>query len=71
MKSISSVQNAIKVNMGGVFIDQALPVEGIESQDPFLLIHHWKSNLLGGQKQKDVGCGSTSSSRIFSCNNNI
>ena len=57
MKSISSVQNAIKVNMGGVFVDQALPLEELEAQDPFLLIHHWKANFLGGQKQKDVGVG--------------
>ncbi|NNE25548.1 MAG: pirin family protein [Saprospiraceae bacterium] len=57
MKSISSIQKAIKVNMGGVFVDQAMPLEGLEAQDPFLLIHHWKANFLGDQKQKDVGVG--------------
>ncbi len=57
MKAISSISKAVKINMGGVFVDQALPIEGIESVDPFLLIHHWKSSFPGGQHQKEVGVG--------------
>ena len=49
------VFKAEKVNMGGILIDQALPVKGINSLDPFLLIHHWSDTFSGGQKQEDLG----------------
>jgi len=40
-RSIHKIIPAQKVNMGGIILDQSLPVNGIEQIDPFLLIHHW------------------------------
>jgi redox-sensitive bicupin YhaK (pirin superfamily) len=57
MKTIRQIIPAQKVNMGGHILDQPLPVQGLEAIDPFLLIHHWKSELPGGQKQQDAGVG--------------
>jgi redox-sensitive bicupin YhaK (pirin superfamily) len=57
MRTIKKIIPAQKVNMGGHLLDQPLPVEGTESIDPFLLIHHWKSELPGGQKQQEAGVG--------------
>jgi len=56
-KSIAHIIPAQKVNMGGHLLDQPLPVAGLDQVDPFLLIHHWKSVLPGGQHQRDVGVG--------------
>ena len=55
MRSINSIQAAFKVNMGGIILDQALPFQGLNQIDPFLLIHHWNDRFPGGQSQKDVG----------------
>jgi len=57
LKTIKLVQAAEKVNMGGHILDQPLPSRQLDYVDPFLLIHHWKSELKGGQKQGDVGVG--------------
>ena len=57
MRTIKQIQKAVKVNMGGVILDQALPVHGIDQIDPFLLIHHWYDRLAGGQVQSEVGVG--------------
>jgi redox-sensitive bicupin YhaK (pirin superfamily) len=43
--------------MGGIILDQPLPVGDLQSVDPFLLIHHWNEVLPGGQKQREVGVG--------------
>lgn len=43
--------------MGGILLDQALPVAGVDQVDPFLLIHHWAHNYPGGQKQQHIGVG--------------
>ena len=43
--------------MGGTILDQALPQRGLDQIDPFLLIHHWKDELKGGEEQKNVGVG--------------
>ena len=43
--------------MGGVIVEQPLPNQDIEQRDPFLLIHHWKQNFPGNQKQNQVGVG--------------
>lgn len=43
--------------MGGIILDQSLPVHGVEQIDPFLLIHHWANKMPGGQKEKEVGVG--------------
>lgn len=43
--------------MGGILLDQALPVENIDQIDPFLLVHHWQHTHSGGRKQQDLGVG--------------
>jgi len=57
MRTIKQIKKAVKVNMGGVILDQALPVHGVDQIDPFLLIHHWSDKLKGQQKQSEVGVG--------------
>jgi len=57
LRNIRAIYNAKKVNMGGIILDQALPVDALEQLDPFLLIHHWNRPLKGGQEQKEVGVG--------------
>ncbi len=57
LRSIKKHIKAQKVNMGGIILDQALPVRGIDQIDPFLLVHHWSDTLKGGKKQQDVGVG--------------
>jgi len=57
MRTVRSVVASEKVNMGGIIIDQALPVSTIDAHDPFLLIHHWSNTFKGEQKQKNVGVG--------------
>lgn len=56
-RKIKRVIYAQKVNMGGHILDQALPMHGIEQIDPYLLIHHWASEMPGGEKQSEVGVG--------------
>lgn len=57
MRTVKQTRKAKKVNMGGVILDQALPLSGLEQIDPFLLIHHWSDHLEGGKKQSQVGVG--------------
>ena len=56
-RSIKGVYPSVKVNMGGVVLDQPLPYRGLDMVDPFLLIHHWNGVLPGGQHQSKVGVG--------------
>jgi redox-sensitive bicupin YhaK (pirin superfamily) len=56
-RSLRQIIPAQKVNMGGHILDQPLPVQGLDMLDPFLLIHHWKNVLPGGQHPRDVGVG--------------
>ena len=56
-RSVKKIIAAQKVNMGGHILDQPLPVNGIDQIDPFLLIHHWKRDMKGGDSQKNVGVG--------------
>ena len=56
-RSIKRIIPAQKVNMGGIILDQSLPINGVEQIDPFLLIHHWASEMPGGQTEKEVGVG--------------
>lgn len=56
-RSVKKIIAAQKVNMGGHILDQPLPVNGIDQIDPFLLIHHWKRLMKGGDQQKHVGVG--------------
>ena len=48
---------AQRVNMGGNWIEQPLPAQGIDRIGPFLLIHHWQDVLPGGQSPLEVGVG--------------
>lgn len=57
MRTVNKVFKAEKINMGGIIIDQALPVKNLSYVDPFILIHHWKQLFKGGQKQSDLGVG--------------
>lgn len=57
MKTINRILPAMKVNMGGIMLDQPLPHRGVEQVDPFLLIHHWSDKLKGGERQQDLGVG--------------
>ena len=56
-RSINRIIPAQKVNMGGIILDQPLPVAGVDQIDPFLLVHHWASVLPGGEREKDLGVG--------------
>ena len=56
-KKIRQIVPAQKVNMGGHMLDQPLPVHGLDYVDPFLLIHHWKSEIKAGSNQNEVGVG--------------
>lgn len=57
LRTIKKIAGAQKVNMGGILLDQAIPIRGIDMIDPFLLIHHWDDSLKGGKKQHETGVG--------------
>lgn len=57
IKTVNKIIPAQKVNMGGHYLDQPLPLPGIDYADPFLLIHHWKNVLPGNQNPKNIGVG--------------
>jgi redox-sensitive bicupin YhaK (pirin superfamily) len=57
MRSVRAVIPAFKVNMGGILLDQALPANGIDSIDPFLLLHHWKGEIKSNSRMQDNGVG--------------
>ena len=57
MKTLIEVIKAEKINMGGIILDQALPVKKLSYVDPFLLIHHWKQTFNGGERQSELGVG--------------
>ena len=57
VRKIHRILPAQKVNMGGQILDQPLPFEGLDQIDPFLLIHHWKDELPGGDHPRDLGVG--------------
>jgi redox-sensitive bicupin YhaK (pirin superfamily) len=56
-RSIRRVFPSQKVNMGGILLEQPLPQKGVESIDPFLLVHHWSQVYKGGEQQSEVGVG--------------
>ncbi len=41
--------------MGGILLDQPLPVGSVDQVDPFLLIHHWDDILPGNQSVNKTG----------------
>jgi redox-sensitive bicupin YhaK (pirin superfamily) len=57
MRSVRAVIPALKVNMGGILLDQALPANGIDSIDPFLILHHWKGEIKSNSRMQDNGVG--------------
>ena len=57
MRTIKHKLSAPTVNMGGILLEQAIPAGPIQQVDPFILLHHWKNSLPGGQKQQDLGVG--------------
>ena len=57
IRTIKTIVSAQRINMGGHLLDQPLPVNGIDSIDPFLLIHHWDEPLKPGGKQSELGVG--------------
>ena len=57
LRSVSNTIKAQRVRMGDVWLDQAIPLPGVDMIDPFLLIHHWQDSLPGGKQQKEVGVG--------------
>ncbi|MBX2840619.1 MAG: pirin family protein [Flammeovirgaceae bacterium] len=56
-RSISQIQRAQKINMGGFIVDQALPLPQINMVDPFLLIHHADAKYEAGANPKTGGVG--------------
>lgn len=57
MKKIKSIHKAEKVNMGGIILDQALPLRDLDQVDPFLLIHHHHVTHAPGGNEKELGIG--------------
>ncbi len=55
MEKISRILDAQEVDMGGIDILQPLPQHAQNDLDPFLLIHHWKETLPGGQQPSELG----------------
>lgn len=54
-RSIKRIIKAMKVNMGGIILDQALPVQEVDQIDPILLVHHINKKFEPGLRQQDVG----------------
>lgn len=54
-RTIKQVLPAFKINMGGIYIDQALPHHGLDQIDPFLLVHHLKQTYTLAKRQEKVG----------------
>lgn len=57
VRTVKKIVSAQRVNMGGNFLDQPLPINGLDMVDPFLLIHHWNEPLKPGGKQSELGVG--------------
>jgi len=55
MRTLKLKVKAEKVDMDGIQVDQALPIMMLKNVDPFILIHHWKEKLKGGQRQRETG----------------
>lgn len=56
-RTINRIIPAQRVNMGGILLDQPLPLHGVDQIDPFLLVHHWDDTLPGGQHERELGVG--------------
>ena len=51
------VHTANPINMGGIILDQALPIGLYQNVGPFLLLHHWKSVIEKGSNPRELGVG--------------
>lgn len=56
-RSIKKLLKAKKVNMGGIILDQALPLREADQIDPILLVHHWRDDVKGGKDPSKIGVG--------------
>ena len=56
-RTIKKILPAPLVNMGGIHLQQPLPMRGIDQIDPFLLIHHGGMPIKIGAKQSEAGVG--------------
>ena len=57
VRAVKKIVSAQRINMGGHLLDQPLPINSIDSIDPFLLIHHWDEPLKPGGEQSELGVG--------------
>ena len=57
MRSVKQIIPAFKVNMGGIYLDQALPNNLMDQVDPFMLVHHLDMDFEPGTNQKHAGVG--------------
>lgn len=55
LNKLARILDAREVDMGGIDILQPLPQPAQNNLDPFLLIHHWKETLPGGQDPSELG----------------
>tara|TARA_B100000614_G_C14515195_1_gene480229 strand:+ start:649 stop:1515 length:867 start_codon:yes stop_codon:yes gene_type:complete len=56
-RSIKQVIPSQKINMGGIYLQQALPNSSIQQIDPFILIHHGALPVKEGKGQSESGVG--------------
>ena len=56
-REIRQLVTAQTINMGGFLVEQALPMDGVDQIDPFLLIHHATKKYSGKEDPKDAGVG--------------
>ncbi|MEM8928504.1 MAG: pirin-like C-terminal cupin domain-containing protein [Bacteroidota bacterium] len=56
-KSVKNIFNTEKKSMGGVGIDQALPIRDLDAVNPFLLIHHINVNVPPSTNYRTAGVG--------------
>lgn len=55
LRSINKIMPAMKVNMGGIMLDQALPLRNLDKVDPFLLVHHLNEQYPKGSDYRTEG----------------
>ena len=57
LRTVSALQFAEIVDMGGIPVRQPLPVNKIEMVDPFLLLHHHTGIIEPGSRSQESGVG--------------
>lgn len=55
--AVKQYTEAYKVDMGGIFLDQAIPTSTGQRLDPFILLHHMKSHMPEHSNARDHGVG--------------